>query len=177
MRTVPIWGSLFLLLATAGISRAQVKTQVVYDTTDANSTAVVTVLIKQMAAHPKAFTLVNNPDDQQLAVLADCYRTTVNDPYSCYYIASKQLGVNQALLGGAVVVKPTAQEAADALLASIAADISQRWNNLDHRMLVNELETCLALTESSCAVPDPLVPELKTKSINLSQYLRKKPTK
>jgi hypothetical protein len=39
-------------------------------------------------------------------------------------------------------------------------------------MLIGELETCLALTESSCAVPEPLVPELKAKSINLSQYAR-----
>jgi hypothetical protein len=98
MRTVHFLCSLLLLLATAGRLQAQVKTQVVYDTTDANSTAVVTLLIKAMSAHPKAFTLVNNPDDQQLAVLADCYRTTVNDPYSCYYVASKQLGVNQARL-------------------------------------------------------------------------------
>ncbi len=39
-------------------------------------------------------------------------------------------------------------------------------------MLIDELETCLALTESSCAVPNPLQAELKTKSINLSQYMR-----
>jgi len=35
-------------------------------------------------------------------------------------------------------------------------------------MMIDELETCFALTESSCAAPDPLQAELKTKSINLS---------
>ena len=29
------------------------------------------------------------------------------------------------------------------------------------------------LTQSSCKVPDSLVPDLKTKIINLSQYLQK----
>ena len=80
---------------------------------------------------------------------------------------------NQALLGGAVVVKRSAEEAATKLFTSMLQDVLERWNSTDRQMLIAELETCLALTESSCAVPDPLVAELKTKSINLSQYLRK----
>jgi hypothetical protein len=99
---------LFLLFAIAGNSRAQLKTQVVYDTTDPNSTAVIPLLIKQLVTHPKLFTLVNNSHDQELAIIADCYRATVNDPYSCFYVANKQLSANQAFLGGAITVKPTA---------------------------------------------------------------------
>jgi hypothetical protein len=37
---------------------------------------------------------------------------------------------------------------------------------------IENLEACLMLTQSSCKVPDPLVPELKVKIINLSQYLQ-----
>jgi hypothetical protein len=48
--------------------------------------------------------------------------------------------------------------------------VVQRWNSPDRRMLISELEACLALTESSCAVPESLIPELKVKSINQSQY-------
>lgn len=97
----------------------------------------------------------------------------MEEPYSCFYTASKWHGViNQAFLGGAVVVKKSAEEAADALFVSILQDVAERWNATDRRMLIGELEGCLALTESSCAVPEPLRLELKVKSINLSQYLR-----
>ena len=37
---------------------------------------------------------------------------------------------------------------------------------------IENLEACLMLTQSSCKVPDPLVPELKLKIVNLSQYLQ-----
>jgi len=38
---------------------------------------------------------------------------------------------------------------------------------------IENLEACLTLTQSSCKVPDSLVPELKTNVINLSQYFQK----
>jgi hypothetical protein len=38
---------------------------------------------------------------------------------------------------------------------------------------VQNLEACLFLTQSSCAVPGVLVPELKVKTLNLSQYLQR----
>ena len=40
-------------------------------------------------------------------------------------------------------------------------------------MLIGELEACLALAESRCAVPELLVPELKAKSVNLGEYVRR----
>jgi hypothetical protein len=81
--------------------------------------------------------------------------------------------MTQSLLGGAIVVNKTAEEAATALFLSLLQDVAERWNSTERRMLTGELEACLALTESGCAVPEPLVAELKTKSINLSQYMRK----
>ena len=107
-----------------------------------------------------------------MSVVADCYKEPTSEPYSCFYASSKLHGITQSFLGGAIVVKKTAEEAATALFASILQDVVERWNSTDRRMLIGELETCLALTETSCAVPTPLIPELKVKSINLSQYMR-----
>jgi len=39
---------------------------------------------------------------------------------------------------------------------------------------IEMLESCLFLTQSSCAVPEALVPELHTRVLNLSQYLQKR---
>lgn len=38
---------------------------------------------------------------------------------------------------------------------------------------IENFEGCLFLTQSSCKVPGPLEPELKTRIVNLSQYLQK----
>jgi hypothetical protein len=162
----------FAASAAAQTSPVPIKLTVTYDTTDASSSAVVPLLIKQIAAQPKFFALVK-AEDKDMFVIADCYRETPNDPYSCFYTAIKIQGPVQSFLGGAIVVKKTAEEAATALFASIVQDVAERWNSTQHRILVSELEACLLLTESSCAVPEPLVAELKVKTINLSQYMRK----
>jgi hypothetical protein len=173
MKNFLVFGA-FVFLATSASAQTskQIKVRVVYDTTDASSSAVAPLLIQKIAAQPKFFTIATG-DDKDLAIVADCYRETANDPYSCHYVATKWLASNQAFLGGAVVVKRSAEEAATLIFASLVQDVAERWNSTDRQMLVAELETCLALTESSCAVPEPLVAELKTKSINLSQYMRK----
>jgi hypothetical protein len=174
MRKIFIFAAVLLSLTRVSAQTPQpIKVRVVYDTTDANSAAVAPLLIQKIAAQPKFF-VVANGDEKNMAVIADCYRESANDPYSCFYAASKWHGsLSQAFLGGAVVVKKSADDAAAALFASIVQDVAERWNSTDRRMLIGELETCLALTESSCAVAEPLVAELKTKSINLSQYMRK----
>ena len=169
---------IFLMLATVLLvgpsfaqSRKPLKVKVIYDPTDVSSMAVGPLLVQKVAGQPKFFSVVND-DDKDLAIVTDCYRATSNDPYSCFYVANEFLGSNESLLGAAVIVKASPDEAATALFASILQDVAERWNTTTRRMLIAELETCLLLTESSCAVPDPLVAELKTKSINLSQYMR-----
>jgi hypothetical protein len=171
MKNIFAFAAVLLFVVTASAQTAPIKIRVIYDTTDVSSSAVAPILIQKIAAQPKFFTVVNG-DERNLSIIADCYRESANDPYSCYYVASKWLGSTQAFLGGAVVVKKLAEDAAKALFASILLDVSERWNSTDRRMLIAELETCLELTESSCAVPTPLIPELKVKSINLSQYMR-----
>jgi hypothetical protein len=172
MKNILAFAAVLLLVATASAQTDQpIKIRVVYDTTDAGSSAVAPLLIQKIAAQPKFFTVVKG-DDKNMSVIADCYKETASDPYSCFYAASKLHVITQSFLGGAIVVKRTAEEAATALFVSIMQDVVERWNSTERHMLIGELETCLALTESSCAVPEPLVPELKVKSINLSQYVR-----
>lgn len=52
-------------------------------------------------------------------------------------------------------------------------DITERWKKMNRTNLIESLEACLFLTQSSCKVPDVLESELKTKVINLSQYFQK----
>jgi hypothetical protein len=172
MKNIFALAVVLLLVATASAQTAPIKIRVIYDTEDASSSAVTPLLIQKIAAHPKSFTVVKG-DEKDMSVIADCYRETLNDPYSCFYSAGKVHAATQSFFGGAIVVKKTAEEAATALFTSILQDIGDRWNSTERRMLIGELEVCLALTESSCAVPKPLVSELKSKSINLSQYARR----
>jgi hypothetical protein len=177
MKRILVFAAFVLLVPGASAQTGKpIKVQIVYDTSDASSAVVSPLLIQKIAGQPKFFEVVNG-DDKDLAIVADCYRATPSDSYSCFYVATKWLASTQALLGAAVVVRKSAEEAATSLFVAILQDVAERWNSTDRRMLISELETCLALTESSCAVPDPLVAELKTKSINLSQYMRKGPLK
>lgn len=66
----------------------------------------------------------------------------------------------------------TAAEIADGFLASMAQDIVENMKSTVRTDAVQNLEACLFLTQSSCAVPDVLVPELKVNTLNLSQYLQ-----
>ncbi|MHB8527074.1 MAG: hypothetical protein ACYDD2_13060 [Candidatus Acidiferrales bacterium] len=173
MRCYLTFAAILFLAATASAQTFQpIRVQVIYDATDASSSAVAPLLIKKIVAQPKFFAVVKG-DKKDMSVVADCYRDTANDPYSCFYAASVLHGITESFLGGAVVVKKSAEDAATALFASLLLDVVQRWNGTNRRMTIGELETCLALTESSCAVPKALLPELKVKSINLSEYLRR----
>jgi hypothetical protein len=162
---------LLFVTTTASATTASIKVRILYDTTEAtSSSAVAPLLIRKIAAQPTLFTVVDS-DERNLSIIVDCHTESVNNSYSCFYTATKWLGSSQALLGGAGIVTSSAEDAATALFASITL-VLERWNRTDRRMLISELENCLALTESSCTVPESLIPELKVKSINLSQYYR-----
>ena len=159
-----------LLVTRASAQTAQIKVRILYDTTNATSSAVAPLLIQKIEAQPTLFTVVNS-SERNLSIMVDCHIESVNKSYSCFYAANKWLGSSQAFLGGAGIVTSSAEDAATALFASIML-VLERWNSTDRRMLISELENCLALTESSCTVPESLKPELKVKSIKLSQYDR-----
>ena len=67
----------------------------------------------------------------------------------------------------------TANEIADGFLASVAQDIVEGLSHATRTNAVENLEACLFLSQSSCAVSEVLAPELKVRTINLSQYLQK----
>jgi hypothetical protein len=157
-----------VVLFVASAKAAPIKVRVLYNTTDATSSTVGPLLIQKIAAQPTLFTVVDD-NQRNLSIIVDCYIESANGSYSCYYAANKWFGSSQAFLGGAGIVTQSAEDAASALFASMLI-VVQRWNSPDRRMLISELEACLALTESSCAVPESLIPELKVKSINQSQY-------
>jgi hypothetical protein len=170
VKNILAFAAVLLFVTTASAQTAQIKVRILYDTTDAASSAVAPLVIQKIAAKPTLFTVVNS-NDRNLSIIVDCYIESANNSYSCYYAANKWLGSSQAFLGGLGVVTKSADDAATALIASILVAL-ERWNSIDRRMLISALENCLALTKSSCTVPKSLIPELKVKSINLAQYDR-----
>jgi hypothetical protein len=164
------FAAVLLFVTTASAQTAPIKVRILYDRTYATSSAVAPLLIRKIAAQPALFTVVDS-NERNLSIIVDCHIESANNSYSCFYAANKWLGSSQAFLGGAGIVTSSAEDAATALFASIML-ILDRWNGTDRRMLISELENCLALTESSCTVPESLMPELRVKSINLSRYER-----
>jgi hypothetical protein len=75
-------------------------------------------------------------------------------------------------MGGGIYVAKTADEMADNLVSAVAQDVVERWNEIMRTNSIERLESCLFLTQSSCAVSDPSFYQ-KTKTLNLSQYLQK----
>jgi len=170
VKNILAFAAILLFVTTASSQTAPIKVRILYDTTYATSSAVAPLLIRKIAAQPTLFTVVNS-NERNLSIMVDCHIESVNNSYACFYAANKWMGSSQAFLGGAGIVTSSAEDAATALFSSITL-VLERWNRTDRRMLISELENCLALTESSCTVPESLIPELKVKSINLSQYYR-----
>lgn len=130
---------------------------------------------KKIASRPNLLSLVSNSDEDspRLLFVADCMtRDKPSDAYVCLYTSQHAGGAVKTLLGGGVCASKTADEVADNLLASMAQDIAERWNNTMRAYAIEMLESCLFLTQSSCAVLEALVPE-HAKVLNLSQYLQK----
>ncbi len=116
------------------------------------------------------FKTVESSADANFTVMIIC--TDETKPIACAYTSSYVGAETSTFLGGGIA-HGTPTEISDYLLGSIAQDIAERWNSTDRTNMINNLEACLMLTQSSCAVPDTLVPELKMKIVNLSQYLQK----
>lgn len=169
-----LFAVLALLCASAPVW-SQIKVATITDESDPASKAVMTDLRSRIKDHPKQFTLVSTQDsDLSLLVQTDCVpQKTKTDVFACFYTAHYAGATTKTFMGGGIYAAATSGEVADNFLMSIAQDIAERWNTTVRTNAIGNLETCLALTQSSCKVPDPLEPELKTKIINLSQYLQK----
>jgi hypothetical protein len=66
-----------------------------------------------------------------------------------------------------------ADDMADNLLAAVAQDIVERFNNTAKDNVRQSLESCLFLTDSKCNVPEQLQAELGATQLSLGQYLMK----
>jgi hypothetical protein len=163
---------LFVLLNSIA-AWSQIKISTVTDETTASSKAVMADLRSRISSHPKQFTLVSNKDsDSGLVITADCMPRKSDGAFACFYTSHYAGLAGKTFMGGGIYVAATSGEVADNFLASIAQDVVEQWNNMVRGNAIESLEACLFLTQSSCKVPNPLEQELKTKVINLSQYLQ-----
>jgi uncharacterized protein YycO len=174
-RWTPLHRAVLALLFISASAWGQIKVSTVTDENTSSSKAVMTDLRSKIASHPKQFTLVTNKDsDPGLLVTADCMpQKQKSDSFVCFYTSHYAGGTSKTFMGGGIYVAATADEVADDFLASIAQDVVERWNEMVRSNTIESLEACLFLTQSSCKVPGQLEPELKTKIINLSQYLQR----
>jgi hypothetical protein len=130
---------------------------------------------QKVAEHENTLKLVSLDDASAgLIFQADCLpRPSKSDPFVCFYTLHYSGTTSKSFMGGGINATKTADDMADGFLASVAQDILENMNNTKRTLAVQDLEACLFLTQSSCAVPEVLVPELKVKALNLSQYLQK----
>jgi hypothetical protein len=160
-------------LATVAQAQSTLKIKVYIVSNDAvPSTREVGETLRQKMDMIKTFRFADKePPDLILDV--DCIPRAASEPYNCMYVALYAGPSFKTFLGAGVHTDKSANTMAAALLSSVAEDISGRWNQTMRTHQVELLEACLFLTQSSCNVPEGLISELKTKSLNLSQYLQK----
>lgn len=173
MKINPLATVVVLLFASAS-ARSQIKVSVITDDSTESSKAVMTELRSKLASHPKQFVLVTNNDPNSgLIIMEECMPRKPNEDFSCFYTSHYMGLAGKTFMGGGMYITSTSGDMADDLLAAIAEDIVERWNGTVRDNAVESLQACLFLTQSSCKVPDQLESELKSKTINLSQYLQR----
>jgi len=147
----------------------------VTDSSNRSSTEMMSAFREKVASHSNLFSLVTNLDDSTgLVFEADCKsREKSNDAYICFYTSYYAGGVVKTPLGSGMYASKSANDVADNLLASMAQDVAERWNSTMRSNAIRIVESCLSPTESSCSVPVPLTPELRSKVLNLAQSLQK----
>jgi hypothetical protein len=135
------------------------------------SSREVNEIIRQKMITVNSFRFVEK-ESPDLILNIDCIPRTLSEPYNCMYVALYAGPSFKTLLSAGVHADKSADAVAVALVSSIVQDINDRWSHTFRTNQIETLEACLFLTQSSCAVPEGLVSELKTKTLNLSQYRR-----
>lgn len=176
-----IFISLLACLTVANASFAQTKNEkpptekfALSIISGSDSSAVTTALVQRID-DSKPFMTVSKDDASKATVIVDCmHRDKAEQPFICMYVSHYNGAAFKTLLGAGEYIGATADNVADNLLAAIASDIVERWNETDLRNMTESLEACLLLTDSKCHVPTPLQAKLGEKQLTLGQYLFKK---
>lgn len=151
-----------------------IKLSAITNTTEPSSVEVMMLFRQKIGSHANLFKLVDNSDPSVgLLFTEDCMSRQTTEPYVCFYTTHYVGGTTKTFMGGGIYVGKTAADIADNFVASEAQDIVERWSEITRANAIEMLESGLFLTQSSCAVPDKLQPELKVKVLNMSQYMQK----
>jgi hypothetical protein len=151
-----------------------IKLSTITNTAEPSSAEVMKLFRQKIGSHENLFKLVDNSDVSiGLLFMEDCMPRQSTEPYVCFYTTHYVGGTIKTFMGGGIYVAKNAADVADNFVTAVAQDIVERWDDTTRRNTIEMLESCLFLTQSSCAVPDRLQPELSAKVLNLSQYLQK----
>jgi hypothetical protein len=150
------------------------KIYTVTNTSDLTSVEVMKLIRQKLGAYEKLLQISADGPSADFVFQADCMsRNSQSDAYACFYTLHYAGTGGKTFMGGGINAAKTADETALALVSSLAQDIVENANNAMRTNAIESLEACLFLTQSSCAVPNLLALELKTKTINLSQYVQR----
>jgi hypothetical protein len=164
-----------ILVSVLSYAKADpIKVSTITNATEPSSVEVMKLFRQELGGHENTFKLVDNSDASVgLLFTEDCMPRQNTEPYVCFYTTQYVGGTNKTFMGGGIYVSKTAGDMAANLVASVAQDIVERWNDISRTNAIEMMEACLFLTQSSCAVPERLQGELKAKILNMSQYMQK----
>lgn len=166
--------AVLILLPTLSYGAEPIRISTITNTGDPSSVEVMKLFRQRIGSHEALFKLVDNSDPSVgLLFTEDCMPRQTTEPYVCFYTTHYAGGTNKTFMGGGIYSAKTASDIADNFVSSVAQDIVERWDEMLRTNAIEMFESCLFLTQSSCAVPERLQGELKAKILNMSQYMQK----